>query len=79
MYRIIRFNSICVAFSDELVNGDICHTTHISWYFILSHYIIHILTNSYNNFPLNNQVSHLADADMQVIQFLIEKVKVVFI
>ena len=43
---IIRFYIIIVPFSNELVNSDICSTTHLWWYVILQHYIINVLANS---------------------------------
>ena len=43
---IIRFYIIIVPFSNELVNSDICSTTHLWWYVILPHYIINVLANS---------------------------------
>ena len=43
---IIRFYIIIVPFSNELVNSDICSTTHFWWYVILPHYIINVLANS---------------------------------
>ena len=49
IYVIIRFNIVFVAFSDELVDSDICPTTHLWWYFILPHYIIHVLTNCWTS------------------------------
>ena len=43
---IIRFYIIIVPFSNELVNSDICSTTHLWWCFILPHYISNVLANS---------------------------------
>ena len=43
IYVIIRFNIICLAFSDELVNSDIMSHDPS---FILPQYIIHVLANN---------------------------------
>ncbi len=43
---IIRFYIIGVPFSNELVNSDICPTTHGWWNAMRPHYKIHVLANS---------------------------------
>ena len=46
MLALMSSSVFILLFSNELVNSDICSTTHLWWYVILPHYIINVLANS---------------------------------